>query len=292
MPPLVTPAALTAALALGAAGAVLALVRGGPGRGLRALETAALTIAGALLAHGFLALVLSFGDGSEVWTTVTGLLLLIWPGLVDLAAAPFGVQPIGADALLWIALAVGGLTGLIDGLYAVHRWRPLGLLGFALDVTWGLPGSVNALLIHLWNLPAGLRALDAPGCEPGEREARRGAHRYRRGFTPGPGFAFTQGTVMSNTGDHGPGSDLFRHEQVHIWQSRLAGPLFWSSYLAWMALAAGPALVAALVLRRPVREFVEWWTYDQNPWEVMAYSLANPGVRAQRRAALRLARRP
>lgn len=306
MPPLLAPAAVTCALALGALGAVLALALPGPGRGFRALETAALTLAGALLAHAFLALVLSFGDGRPVWTTAVGLLFLIWPGLVDLAAAPFGLHPIGPETLLWIALAVGGLTGLFDGLFAVHRWRPLGLVGFVLDVTWGLPGSANALLIHLWNLPAGRRATDTPGCEPGEREAtqrearsfnekpreaRQGAHRYRHGFTPGPGFAFTQGTVMSNTGDHGPGSELFRHERVHIWQSRLAGPLFWSSYLLWMALAAGPALVWALVRRRPVGDVVQWWTYDQNPWEVMAYTRANPGVRAQRKLALRQSRR-
>jgi hypothetical protein len=242
----------------------------------RAVEALLLALAGAIVARVFVGLLLVLGPDTPAWTTAVGLAFLIWPGVVNLAAAPFGAQPIGPDALAGIALATGGLTGLANGLWAVHRWPGRGLLEFLLDVTWALPGSSAALLAHAFALRGGAHA----------GEARHGAHRYRRGLTPGRDFAFTLGAVMSNTGDHGPGSDLFRHEMIHVWQARLAGPLFWTSYLAWMALAAPAAALVALARRRPLGPFVQWWAYDQNPWEVMAYRRANPGVREARRRAL------
>lgn len=246
----------------------------------RALEAILLSAAGGVLACGFIRAVLDLAGGSQVAVTATGLLFLIWPGVVNLAAAPFGQAPIGRDALLCSAFLVGALTGGFDGAWSIHRWRREGTLAFMLDVTWGLAGSANAVLLHLINLGWGCHARDGA-------ERRRGAHRYARGFAPGPGFAFTQGSVMSNTGGAGPGSELFAHEHVHIWQGRLAGPFFWISYLGWQAVAAPLAAMTAMAGRRPVGERVQWWAYYNNPWEVMAYQRANPGVRASHRPVSR-----
>lgn len=240
----------------------------------RLVEALLLALAGGLLARGFVALALDFFGGGQAAVTAIGLLFLIWPGLLNLAALPFGQAPVDGDMLLQLAFAVGALTGFFDGYWSIHRWRREGLIGFILDVTWGLPGSANALLLHLINLGWGRHA--------GGGERRCGAHRYERGFAPGRGFAFTQGTVMSNTG-HGPDAELFAHEQVHIWQSRIAGPFFWTSYLGWQALAIVPAVLFAVATRRPVGRTVQWWAYYNNPWEIMAYASANPGVRAARR---------
>lgn len=241
----------------------------------RLVEALLLALAGGLLARGFVALALDIMGAGQAAVTATGLLFLIWPGLLNLAALPFGQPPIGGDALLHLAFAVGALTGFFDGYWSIHRWRREGLIGFFLDVTWGLPGSANALLLHLINLGWGRHTA-------GDAERRCGAHRYERGFAPGRGFAFTQGSVMSNTG-HGPGSELFAHEQVHIWQSRIAGPFFWTTYLGWQVLAIAPAILFAMMTRRPIGQTVQWWAYYNNPWEVMAYAAANPGVRAMRR---------
>lgn len=238
----------------------------------RLIETVNLAVAGGLLARGFVALMLDLAGGGPAAVTATGLLFLIWPGLLNLAAAPFGVLLIDGDALLRIAFIVGALTGGFDGAWSIHRWRRWGAPSFLLDVTWGLAGSSNAVLLHLSNLGWGRHARGAD-------EARRGAHRYRRGLAPGRGFAFTQGSVMSNTGDAGPASDLFAHEQVHIWQNRLAGPAFWISYIGWQIIAAPLAALAALIVRRPVGRFVQRWAYYDNPWEIMAYGRANPQVR-------------
>jgi hypothetical protein len=240
----------------------------------RVLEALLLAIAGGLLAFGFIGLVLDALGNSPSAVTVTGLLFMIWPGLLNLLAEPFGWQPVDREALLHIAFGVGALTGGFDGAGAIHRWRGWGPIAFVLDVTWGLAGSTNAVLLHLVNLGWGRRA-------GGENARRQGGHLYARGFAPGRGFAFTQGSVMSNTGDACP-SGLFAHETVHIWQSRIAGPFFWFSYLGWQVLATPPAIVFALVARRPVGQVVQWWAYFNNPWEVMAYERANPSVRTRR----------
>jgi len=244
----------------------------------RLLETVILAVAGGLLARGFVGLALGLAGGGEAAVTATGLLFLIWPGVLNLLAAPFGEAPITREGLLRLAFVVGAMTGGFDGAWSIHRWRRWGLLTFVLDVTWGLAGSTNALLLHLMNLGWGHHAR-------GETERRLGAHRYARGFAPGPGFAFTQGSVMSNTRDAGPASDLCAHEQVHIWQNRIAGPLFWLSYIGWQVIATPLAAVAAMVLRRPVGPVVQWWAYYNNPWEIMAYKRANPQVRLSRRGS-------
>lgn len=243
---------------------------------IAALEAVALAAAGAVLAGGFIGLVLDFAGDSPMAVTLTGLLFLVWPGVANLIGMAFGAPPIDREALVWIAAAVGALTGLFDGVWSVHHWRRFGVVSFLLDTTWGLAGSANAALLHLVNLRWGRHS-------SGDVERRRGAHRYQSGFAPGRGFAFTLGSVMSNTGRHGPDSELFAHERIHVWQSRIAGPFFWFSYVGWMVIATPPALVVATLKRRPVGDVVQWWAYYNNPWEVMAYEAANPGVRTRGR---------
>jgi hypothetical protein len=267
--------AILGALAFGLVGAVLALiVRLAKGDGSaslwRALETFLTATFGALLARTFISLMLSAGQDSDAAVTVTSLLFFIWPGVINLISLAFGAPVIGVDALLWIALVVGGLVGLFDGLWATHRWLGWGAPAFLLDVTWGLGGSTNGVLMHLINFAWGDHG-------DGEGEIREEAHRYERGFAIRSGFAFTQGAVMSSMGTWGTSSDLFKHESIHVWQNRVLGPFFWFSYVGWMALTIIPALIAGLIdSGRRVGDAIMWWTYFDNPWEVMAYGIANP----------------
>ena len=46
--------------------------------------------------------------------------------------------------------------------------------------------------------------------------------------------AFTQGACMSSIGSEKPGSNLWKHELVHVWQNRILGPFFWFTYVGWM----------------------------------------------------------
>lgn len=270
--------AILGSLAFGVLGAIVALiVRLAKGDGAaslwRVLETFLTATFGAFLARTFISIMLSIGGDSDAAITVTSLLFFIWPGVVNLISLAFGPPVIGVDALLWIALVVGGLVGLFDGLWATHRWLGLGAPAFLLDVTWGLGGNTNGVLMHLINFAWGDHA-------DGEDEIRHDAHRYKEGFAIRSGFAFTQGAVMSNVGDDGPTSDLFKHETIHIWQNRLLGPFFWFSYIGWMGLTLIPALIAGLIdSGRRVGDAIMWWTYFDNPWEIMAYGIANPEAR-------------
>lgn len=281
------PWALLAVLLIGVAGGLVALivrlVKGDGAAALwRALETFILAALGAFLARTFISLMLSLGGDSDAAVVVTSLFFFIWPGVINLISWPFGDPLIGVDVLLWIALAVGGLIGLFDGLWATHKWLGLGPVEFLLDVTWGLGGSTHAVLLHLINFAWAGHADDDPNGFNTAQETRQGAHRYLSGFALKPDFAFTQGAVMSNMSGHDPNSELFRHENIHVWQNRLLGPFFWFSYFGWMVLTFIPSLVAGLIdSSKRVGDAIQWWTYFDNPWEIMAYGIANPSSRTQ-----------
>jgi hypothetical protein len=43
-----------------------------------------------------------------------------------------------------------------------------------------------------------------------------------------------------------------------------------------------PALIAGLASSgRKVGDAIQWWTYFDNPWEIMAYGIANPESRTR-----------
>lgn len=268
---------LLVALGIGLVGAILAaIIRAVKGDGagsvaLRALETFLTAALGAFLARTFISLVLELGGNTDGTVVVTSLLFTIWPGVINLVSWAFGDPIIGVDGLLWIALVIGGLVGLNDGLWAIQRWLGFGVLTFLLDVTWGLGGSTNGALLHLINIVWGDHG-------DGAAENRQSAHRYSSGFRLKSGFAFTQGAVMSNMGGHGPGSPLHNHEFIHVWQNRILGPFFWFSYMGWMAVLFAPALIAGLI-GKSVGNTILYWCYYNDPWEVMAYSIANPTSR-------------
>lgn len=249
------------------------LIKGDRGKALlRMLEALLAGAAGAFLAHTFIYLMLVAGGHTDFAVTMTSFFFFIWPGLVNVVSQLASHHAvIGENGVLWIALFVGGAVGTMDGMWATHRWLGIGPLAFLLDVTWGLGGSTNGVLLHLVDSIATKHA-------EGPNEIRREAHRYLKGFRIKKDFVFTQGAVMSDSGAWGPGTDLFKHESIHVWQNRLLGPFFWFSYASWMVLAFLPS-IAAGIIGDAISDAIQWWTYFDNPWEVMAYRLANPADR-------------
>jgi hypothetical protein len=239
------------------------------------LETSLTMLAGMYLAQLTVAVPIWLGDGSTAAEIGTGFFFLIWPGIVNLFAAPFTEGAlIGANGLTWCALAVGAGIGFYDGFRRIHKWMGPGVLTFLGDLTWGLPLSVNALIIHLINTYWG----DEQG------ETRRGAHRYKNGFALKSGFAFTQGNVLSNL-NKAPGDPLYIHEQTHVMQNRVFGPFFWVTYFGWFILWAIVAAIAWLCSWgknsanvRLANHYFMWWPYFNNPWELWAYT-HNPTAR-------------
>ena len=231
----------------------------------RALESALVAFAGGFLARGFLFGILALLPHTPGAELTVGWALLLWPGAVDTIGLLFGVQPLArSDRLLWLATGVGAFTGMMDGLWRIHRWKGTGPLTFLLDVTWGLAGTTNACLFHVHNAAWSGHA----------QEPRTGAHRYERGFTLVSGFAITQGAVMSNT-KSGAGTALYAHERAHVWQNRIFGPLYTLTYLAWMVLLFIPGIVAGLVSRAGAGAGIMGLCYYNNPWEAWAYRVGH-----------------
>ena len=249
---------------------------------LNGLEAGSCMLAGMLLAQVTVAAAILMGDYSTSAQVVTSLFFLIWPGLVNLVALPFTDGPlIGTYVLLWIALAVGAGAGFFDGFFRIHKWAGPGIITFLGDFTWGLPLTVNALVIHLINLIMATH----------QQDGRRGAHRYLGGFRIKGNFAFTQGNLLSNLGDAPPaagstGESLYTHEQTHVLQNRVFGPVFWITYFGWLILFGLFGLIGSLVSRgknsagvRVAADSPMWWGYFNNPWELWAYT-HNPTARS------------
>jgi hypothetical protein len=230
----------------------------------RGLEAGLLALFGGFLARTFVSILLSLGNDSPGTAMAIGWGFFLWPGAIDSIAAIFGARLLTTPAsLLWIAAAVGSVVGMTDGVWAIRPWRGVGVLSFLLDTTWGLAGSANGSLLHLVNTAWAGHASDP----------RPDAHRYSSGFRFKHGFAFTQGSVMSNMGTNGPGTALFVHEKTHVWQNRAFGPFFALTYLGWMVLMFVPGLIVGLATRKGAGAGIEQWCYFNNPWEAWAYKV-------------------
>jgi hypothetical protein len=185
-----------------------------------------------------------------------------------LAAWPIGFAPVGALA--------GGLNGAISGWLGTYEWhRPRGVLAFALDSSWALVTTGSGLVIHGLNVVA----RDA-GYAP-ELSVRANRHVYRRGFRLRKGFAMTWGNVMNGAGDiDGDAPRAVRrrrlvtdHEDVHVWQSRVFGPLYPVVYVGWIVVGSLAGAVRWAIRRdHSLGGSMDAWGYYANPFEWWAYS--------------------
>jgi hypothetical protein len=252
-----------AALLIGFIGALL---RGDPvgNAFLSGLEASILAFIGGLLARSFISFLLWTGRDHPNVSFLLGWGFFLWPGVIDtiprLMGKQYATRPV---VLLWLAASVGAFTGMMDGLWQTHEWIGPGIPAFVLDETWGLSGSTNADLVHLVNFTWGDHVVG---------ETRTDAHRYQDGFAIQQGFAFTQGAVMSSMQD-APGTSLFAHENTHVWQNRLVGPLYTLTYLTWMALLLIPGLLWGLISGNGAGVGIQAFSYYSNPWEAMAYEV-------------------
>ncbi len=185
--------------------------------------------------------------------------------------------PIGAG----LAGAMAGMNGFVSGLTGMYRletWQ--GRLAFLSDSTWGLVGTSLGNMVHIVNL-------FWPDADYNrELSFRQNRHIYDGGFQLSAGFATTHGNVISNALQSGKGYDpefIGEHEELHIWQNRMFGPLFQVTYIVW---GAGGAVVASVVWAgdsdEDLASLVQTAAYFDNPFEYWAYTANDywlpPGV--------------
>ena len=166
------------------------------------------------------------------------------------------------------AAAIGGLSGALNGWRRIYDWRSrVGVAGFVLDHSWGLVSTAGGLVSH---------ALSTVGSDPGyvaEVSERRGRHVYDAGFSVRGGFAMTMGNVV--TGARGRYRLVDDHEQVHVWQGRLLGPLYPVIYVGWSVVAAPLGVWRWWRSGRIQRlgRCVDAVSYRANPFERWAYAV-------------------
>lgn len=195
--------------------------------------------------------------------------------LGGMAGSAFGSARLGAMA--------GGLHGWIAGRRRIYELRRRqGLVAFVLDHTWALATTLaGTMVLGACEIRVRLTG-SGPDFDDG-LSCRRNRFVYRRGVVLRRGFALTVGTVITGAGDrHGELPDRRRrlvddHEDVHVWQARLLGPLYPVSYAVWFAGGAVIALVRRLGRgsARPVISEIDALAYYCNPFEWHAYTCAD-----------------
>ncbi len=178
------------------------------------------------------------------------------------AAQPFALPDVaGPGSVLTV------VSGIVAHELSIYDFEdPRGRTAFVLDYSWGLTGTALGAALQIVN------TFVIPDSDYNDALSRDvGFFVYDGGIVFFPGFITTLGNVTTNgSGNVGVVED---HEAVHVWQSRVFGPFFQISYVAWLA---GGAVVGTVVWLTDTNEdwysLVETAAYYDNPWEVWAYT--------------------
>jgi len=200
-----------------------------------------------------------------------------WKGGL-LAGAALGAA-FGPSGGLTVSGAIGAMAGvilvgtnaLISGIHGIYEWDSWrGWAAFLTDYSWALISTAPGGLIHIINAfwkASGYRH---------DLSNRENRHVYKGGVYLQRHFAFTQGNVISNASTGRGAIDLNfldEHETLHVWQSRMFGPLLEATYIVW---GIGGFIVAGIywLFNRHMnwRELVKEAAYFDNPFEYWAFN--------------------
>ena len=181
------------------------------------------------------------------------------------AAQPFGLPDINDPGSLLTVV-----SGIVAHELSIYDFNdPRGRTAFVLDYSWGLTGTALGAALQIVN------TFFIPNSDYDATLSEQvGFFVYNGGIVFFPGFITTLGNVTTN--GSGNVDVVENHEAVHVWQSRIFGPFFQVSYVAWLA---GGAIVGTAVWLTDTNEdwysLVETAAYYDNPWEVWAYTNDN-----------------
>jgi len=167
------------------------------------------------------------------------------------------------------AAIVGFVHGWLAGDRRIYPWRrAAGVAAFVLDHSWALLTTTASVLSQAVSWA---RRDSVYIAALSERQAR---HVFAGGYRLRKGFAITVGTTVSGLADTSERrwKLVTDHEDCHVWQARLFGPLYVVLYVGWMITAAVAGTVIAVTRRRPLAATVEAFSYYNNPFEWWAYS--------------------
>lgn len=223
----------------------------------RALEAALTGLLGAL-----------FGWGT-IWLT-----LMMVPFLASLRGTVIGIM------LAVLGGFVGGSNGIINGYQQIYQWRhPWGWLAFLTDSSWAILATAATVTLLL------LRPLSPTALYRREDSQRQNRLIYEGGFGLG-GISQTFGPLARITPRYlipaamGDPETIFhaavQHETLHIWQSRLFGPVMYGSYLLWLPFGVVLGCLLGIFVRQPLLLSIVDMAYYNNPWEAWAWRWYGP----------------
>ncbi len=130
-----------------------------------------------------------------------------------------------------VALVIAGIAAVIAGVYSavafargIYAVGFFSILGYLLDTSWSLLNTAASLLV--W-LPACMVA-GGDFVEPDDNSRRSGTFVYSKNPRGGDYAATTIGTCVAG--------GWSSHEEMHVWQARLFGPLYMPVYLLSLLL--------------------------------------------------------
>lgn len=184
-------------------------------------------------------------------------------------------DPGAADDYLSYLFVVGtglGIASGVNGIFATVQRSSFYVVGFVfliINGSWGFIGNLLGLMTHFASIYSYK--------DFGKRHS--GSDRicfvcYEKGFSlksnAAGRFAFTQGAVMS-----ADTSTLRKHEGIHVGQHYLFGPIYPLSHFLWFVAMLLPGMIGAYVKKLGAGEGITRMSYYDNPWEVIAYGIAN-----------------
>src|SRR5258708_5476083 len=146
-------------------------------------------------------------------------LLIAFGSLYLILHFAFNVGSSTAMAVAIVGAVIGGAYSAVAFARGIYSLGPFSVLGYLLDMSWSLPNTAASLLV--W-LPACMIA-GGNFVDPDDRSRRSGTFVYQDNPRGGGYDATTIGTVIAG--------GWSSHEEIHVWQARIFGPLYLPVYL-------------------------------------------------------------
>jgi hypothetical protein len=173
-----------------------------------------------------------------------------------------------------LGTAIGALSGAVSGARHMYDWKSTrGIGAFVLDHTWALATTTASVVATGVNAATGAHIDES-------LTTRQNRMTFEKGLVMRRGFAVTFGYVVNGAADRdGNLSERRRklvthHEDQHVWQARMFGPIYPVVYAGWFAVGSIVATVKWLVAGRKTKliDEVDATAYYRNPFEWHAYS--------------------
>ena len=173
-----------------------------------------------------------------------------------------------------LGTAIGAVSGAVSGARRMYDWKsPRGIGAFVLDHTWALATTSAAVVATGVNAATGAQIDES-------LTTRQNRMAFDRGLVLRNGFAVTFGYVINGAADRdGVINERRRklvthHEDQHVWQARMFGPIYPVVYAGWFAIGSIVATAKWLIhgRRTKLSDEIDAMAYYRNPFEWYAYT--------------------